>query len=412
MAPRATREDEHPASYKGTQMMAAGSRQKKILVLAYDDITVNPRPERQIRWLQDEYDVEYVAQKANPDLQAGFIEHRATSGLVGKLKLFLLKLGLYDRYIWNRPAQDLAITLDKKGYDAIIAHHLKLLPIAFRIAKGAPVVFDAHEYYTELYNDSPVWNFFMKGFFTRIAKDYLHRCRATIAVNESIQNLYEKNFHIRAGHLTNAADYVDLQPSAVDPGHIKIIHHGLASPSRKLELMIQMARHLDERFTLTFILLEINYTSRSYVRRLKRMASGRKNILFLDLLPPRDLIPFCRDYDIGLFFMPPSNMNEEYSLANKFFQYVQSRLALAVSPLVEMKRLVEKYEIGVVSEDYDPLTLARKLNLLTAEEIMRYKNQSHRFARELSSDANRDKFLRIVEEVVDDPNGSKGRNGP
>ena len=50
--------------------------------------------------------------------------------------------------------------------------------------------------------------------------------------------------------VTNAPAYEDLAPQAVDPGRIRIIHHGAASPSRRIELMIDMMDHLDHRFHL------------------------------------------------------------------------------------------------------------------------------------------------------------------
>jgi hypothetical protein len=105
-------------------------------------------------------------------------------------------------------------------------------------------------------------------------------------------------------------------------------------------------------------------------------------------------------YDIGLFFMPPTTLNEKYSLGHKITQYIQSRLMLIVSPLPEMKKLVEKYQLGISSEDYDVEKLARKMNSLSANEITFYKNQSHIHAEELASEPWRVKFLKIVDRIV------------
>jgi glycosyltransferase involved in cell wall biosynthesis len=373
---------------------------KKILIFAYHDMTRDPRPQRQIKWLKDEYDVEYIAQIPDQKLGVKFIKYTKSPSRLTKLRLFLLKFKMYNKYIWDWSNRDLVSQMSEKKYDMVIAHHIKLLPVAFRFSGNAKVILDAHEYYTEIYNDSGIWNFFMKNFYKWISDNYLHRCDLTIAVNDSMRQLYEKNFHIPTAFITNAADFVELQPSEVDHNNIKIIHHGLASKSRKIELMIEMEKYLDDRFSLTFILLEINYASREYVKSLKKMAGDYKKIIFLDVLPQNQLIGFCNDYDIGLFFMPPSNINEEYSLANKFFQYVQSRLVLAVSPLPEMKRLVEAYELGVVGDNYDPKAMAEKLNRLTAEDISHYKKKVHESAKELSSESNREKFLKIVADLL------------
>ena len=99
---------------------------------------------------------------------------------------------------------------------------------------------------------------------------------------------------------------------------------------------------LDDRFTLTFLIFELNIFSKLYLNKLKRIAKHNPKIVFLKPVPADKLVEFGNQFDIGLFFMPPSNYNEEYSLANKVFQYIQSRLMLAVSPLPEMKNIVEK----------------------------------------------------------------------
>jgi hypothetical protein len=373
---------------------------KRILIFAYHDMNRDPRPQRQIEWLKDEYDVEYVAEISDPRLGACFIEYKSTSGLLSKVRLLLLKLRLYNVYIWNRRSKELLSKMTGRRYDLIIAHHIKLLPIAFRFAGNAKVILDAHEYYAEVYNDSPIWNYFMKNFYNWISSNYLVRCKCIIAVNESQQQLYEENCHVPTTFVTNASDYVEIQPSLVDANHIKIVHHGLAGKSRKLELMIEMAKWLDDRFTLTVILLEINSASRQYVKRLKSMAKGDAKVIFRDVMPQSELVRFCNDYDIGLFFMPPSNINEKYSLANKCFQYIQSRLALAVSPLPEMKRLVEVYDLGVVGDSYLPKEMAEKVNRLSREKIMHYKRRAHESARELSAESNREKFLKIVADIL------------
>ncbi len=80
--------------------------------------------------------------------------------------------------------------------------------------------------------------------------------------------------------------------------------------------------------------------------------------------------------------------------------YVQVRLALAVSPLPEMKKLVDIYDLGIVADDFDPKSFAQKLNLLTREEIDYYKSQSHKHSIELGAETNREKFLKIIDEQL------------
>ena len=101
-----------------------------------------------------------------------------------------------------------------------------------------------------------------------------------------------------------------------------------------------------------------------------------------------------------LIFFPPSNLNLKYCLPNKFFEFLQSRLCIATSPLVEIQRYVEKYDLGIVSENFNPQNLAQSLNKLSKNDIMRYKRQCHKNSQILSSEPNKNKILNIVDELI------------
>ena len=83
--------------------------------------------------------------------------------------------------------------------------------------------------------------------------------------------------------------------------------------------------------------------------------------------------------------MPPININAEYALPNKFFDFVQARLAHAVGPAPEMARLVREYGLGVVSDDFSVESFTAALRTLDAEAVRAGKEASHRHARDLSS---------------------------
>ena len=91
-----------------------------------------------------------------------------------------------------------------------------------------------------------------------------------------------------------------------------------------------------------------------------------------------------------------------HSLPNKFFEYIQGRLAIAIGPSPEMKHFVEKYELGVVSEDFNPKSLANAINKLTPEKINYYKSQSHTFAQELSAEKNKELVLKNVKQLLEE----------
>ncbi|MBK7701065.1 MAG: hypothetical protein IPJ39_21260 [Saprospiraceae bacterium] len=86
-----------------------------------------------------------------------------------------------------------------------------------------------------------------------------------------------------------------------------------------------------------------------------------------------NIVNFISKYDIGLYILEPTNFNNGMALPNKMFEFIQARLAIAIGPSPEMKSLVEEYNLGVVSADFDSKGLAISLNNLTHQNIIDFK---------------------------------------
>ena len=84
-----------------------------------------------------------------------------------------------------------------------------------------------------------------------------HLCQTSIAqadamttVGPVIADEYARMFGVRPSVVLNAPYYHAAPPVPRDSSVIRMVHHGGASPSRRLEIMIDAMAHLDERFRL------------------------------------------------------------------------------------------------------------------------------------------------------------------
>jgi len=147
--------------------------------------------------------------------------------------------------------------------------------------------------------------------------------------------------------------------------------------------MIEMTDHLPERFTLDLMLMA---SDARYLARLRALCATRPRVRILPPVPFKDLVSITNQYDIGVFLVPPVSFNLRFALPNKFFEFVQARLMVAIGPSPEMARLVKEHDLGVVVDDFAPATLAAALSRLSVEEIMRFKQHAHRAAAVLNSE--------------------------
>jgi glycosyltransferase involved in cell wall biosynthesis len=366
----------------------------RVLVISFSDLASDPRVDRQIGVLRTRYQI-FAAGLVPPRYDVDeFIEipvPRRTM-LGNALGLARLVARRYEDVYWKDSSY--AATVDRLRHvraDVVVANDLPTLPIGLRL--GSPVVFDAHEYAPAQFADRRWWRLLMGPYVRSQCRRYIPHVASMMTVGETIADEYERQTGVRATVVTNAPPRADLEPTPVhDP--VRILHHGVAQPGRGLEEMVRLANLLDERFVIDFVLVE---NVSGFRDALIRRARGNPRIRFPPPRPMHMLVRMANDYDIGLFALPPVNFNRRYALPNKFFEFIQARLAVAIGPSPEMARLVRRYGCGIVADDFAPETLAAALNALDAPSIAAFKRASHAAANDLCAERNAELVLHAVE---------------
>ena len=272
------------------------------------------------------------------------------------------------------------------SFDLIIVHHLTDLPLAVKLARNKKVklIFNAHEYYPLEFDNDPIWMKHVYPSNMKIAKKYFKYVDNCFCVGEMIAEKYKNEFNLNSIVITNSKLFYNIHPNSIS-SKIRLIHHGIANRTRKIELMIDMMNYLDDNYIFDLMLVS---NTTDYINELKLLASKFSNINFIEPVSINEITEFTNQYDIGVYILPPTNFNNYYALPNKFFEFIQARLTVAIGPSPEMASLVKKFNLGVVSDDFTSKSLAEKIKTLTRDQIMYHKNQSHHFAKELSMDNN------------------------
>ncbi|MGC3948658.1 MAG: glycosyltransferase [Chryseolinea sp.] len=218
---------------------------KRLLVIVLSNFKHDARVRRQVLALKDHYETTVVC--FSGEKEEGFevisitptnltFLRKAVASVFLLLRWYSLAHRILHSYYY------LVEELSSRNFDIIIANDVETLPIAFRFPSNARVIFDAHEYAPRHFEDKRSWRLFFQGFNTWLCRKYIPRVSGMMTVGKGLAREYEKNFGRRPEVVMNANIYTDIQPSEVAADKIRLVHHGIATPSRRLELMIEMMR--------------------------------------------------------------------------------------------------------------------------------------------------------------------------
>ncbi len=379
---------------------------KKILVLVLSNLKQDSRVKRQLLALKDQYAVTVVC--FDYDVTTDYEVIKITPTRLTLLRKIFTSVFLILRiypiaYRILHHYQFIVEQLSSRNFDLIIANDVETLPLAFSLSPQPKVVFDAHEYAPRHFEDKLMWRIFFKRFNTYLCKKYIPLLSGMMTVGKGLAKEYEKHFGLKPILVTNANHYFEIVPTIVQEDKIRLVHHGIATPSRKLELMINLMKLLDERFTLDMILLTPGFASKStrnYIDELKAKSAHDSRIKILPAVSSAEIVEKINDYDIGVFLLPPINFNYENTLPNKLFDFIQARLGIAIGPTPEMAEIVNTYKNGIVSNDFTAESLAVKLNALTKNEIEVFKINSGKAAREFNAEKNKETIQSMIKKTV------------
>lgn len=361
---------------------------RKILIISFSKLKSDPRVKRQILFLSKQYDITAIGW-SDPEIEG--VRYMDASFELNKLYYlftsFFVFFGFFSFYYRIQQMIRVANKLKtNEEFDIILANDIDSVPYALSIkSKHTKVIFDAHEYAPKEHDDSLLWRLLFKRYKTFLIREFAHQADSMITVCDGIALEYKKRFNLSPLVITNAADYRFFEIHKSENQKIRLIHHGLALPTRKIENMIYMMDSVDERFELDLMLVE---SQSKYYQFLKELVSKRANVNLIQSVPTDEIVSFCLNYDIGVYLLEPTNFNNANALPNKFFEFIQSRLALLIGPSPEMARIVKNYSLGWVIPDFNPLSFSKKINSLSYDEIFQCRMKSNYAAKTVNSEEN------------------------
>jgi len=325
---------------------------KRVIVSVTNDLVTDQRVHKVCTTLSEiNYDIVLIGRKFTNslDVNRNYRTHR--------MRLFFNKGFLF--YAEFNVRLFLKLFFMKK--DILLSNDLDTLLPNYLISKifNKKIVYDSHELFTEIPEliDRPqiqkVWLHIEKYIFPRLKNVY--------TVNQSIASIYQKKYHVDVKIIRNISSVLkdkSLDIHLIDKvksGNKMLILQGSGiNIDRGAEEAVMMMQFLENMVLYIIGSGDVFHKLRELVQTFHL----EEKVFLKDKMPYEELMEYTKIADLGLSLDKGTNLNYEYSLPNKVFDYIQAEIPLIVSNRKEIAGLVLENNIGIVVKNLDPKNLA------------------------------------------------------
>ena len=332
----------------------------RIFVLLSNDISFDQRMLKTAHTLKKNgYDIFFIGRNKNRNYENDDFKTHRFEMWFNKGKLFYIELQI--RMIW--------FLLFKK-FDKILAVDLDTSIAAYVISKikNKPFILDCHELFPEvpeLQNRR-----FSKKIWEIIERFVLKNASKVYTVSQSISDFYLKKYHIHCEVIYNMPLKTKINRIVKENEKKVILYQGDLNEGRGLEVMIEIMPQIDAEFWIVGDGL--------LYQKLKNLITSLQiehKVFLKGIVLPEQLVKITSQADIGINLLENKGLSYYYSLANKFFDYVQSEIPSLNMNFPEYQNFISRYPVGYSIEKLDAELLKNKIIRLFSDiESIKIKN--------------------------------------
>lgn len=274
-----------------------------------------------------------------------------------------------------------------------------VIAAAYKAKHGGFVHYDSHEFATLEFDDRAYWRAVYKPMVTRLEREFIGAADSVSTIGPQLAEALQRLYHLARmpAVVRSIPSRIALPEDADTAWPLRSLYHGLLLPGRGLEELISSTALWREAHVLTLR----GDGPAPYIADLKAraVATGRGgNIVFEPAVKPSEVMPVAaRSADVGVFFTTLETDQRHFTLPNKLFEYIGAGLAVAVSPAVDLRAVVESHGVGVVSADASVEAIADTINSLTRDQVVAFKEAARRAASTLNWECEREVLRAVLE---------------
>lgn len=257
-------------------------------------------------------------------------------------------------------------------------------------------VYDAHEYFTEV--PEVVNRPRTKRVWEWVARRTIPRIKYAYTVCQSLAEIFERNYGTTFEVIRNVpfADTAATLPATANT-RFTLLYQGALNDGRGLEELIDAMPRLPD----VELWLAGEGDLSQALRHKAQQSTAAARIRFLGYVLPEQLRQLTLQIDAGVNLLQNKGLNYYYSLANKFFDYIQAEKPSINMDFPEYRSIVQEHKVALLVPDLAVDTLVTAIKQLAEDKALYAELQAQcRVARQVYTwEQEEKKLLRFYERV-------------
>ncbi len=249
--------------------------------------------------------------------------------------------------------------------DAICAIDLDTIIPCYYISriKNIPRIYDAHEFFTE--QKEIVTRPRIQKWWKKVEARFIPKYKSGYTVSNSIATAFKELYN--ADYLTIRNLPVLINGNEAEPHNTEkfILYQGAVNEARGLEHLIPAMQHSNYKLVIC--------GDGNFMPQLKKMIADynlENKIELKGMVDPDALKHISRRAFIGINLVENTGLNQYYSLANKFFDYIHAGLPQVTMNFPEYKKVNDQYPVAVLIDDTSTEQIAAAINQLAGNTLL------------------------------------------
>ena len=225
--------------------------------------------------------------------------------------------------------------------------------------KGIKMIYDSHEYFTE--TPELVGRPKVQRVWKRIEGFVVPRLKEMITVCDSIADLFQGKYGVKCHVVRNIPPKAALPPKGdkkalnlPEDKHLLVLQGSGINIQRGAEELVEAMQYLDDCFLMIIGGGDVLPTLKQMVMELHI----EDRVRFLPRMSYAEMMGYTQRAELGFVLDKDTNLNYRFCLPNKLFDFIQAGVPIVASSLVEVGKIIRKYDIGLFIPDHDPKSIA------------------------------------------------------